>query len=78
MNLSTNFSTEAKIEYLRTLPAIRERCRRVHDLAKQGKLEYFEYHPDKELDAADYCLNIIKVCMTRNLVVKGLANSSPA
>lgn len=64
MSLNANFSTQEKIEYLRTLPAIRERCGRVHDLAKQGKLQYFEYHPDKETDAADYCSKIIKVCLT--------------
>lgn len=48
--------------YLRTLPAIRERCSRVHELAKQGKLEYFEYHPEKEEDAAACCVEIMKVC----------------
>ncbi|KAI0795601.1 hypothetical protein C8Q75DRAFT_803467 [Abortiporus biennis] len=45
--------------YLRTLPAIRERCNKVHDLAKKGELEYFEYHPEKEDDVASFCLNII-------------------
>lgn len=48
--------------YLRTLPAIRERCSRVHELAKQGKLQYFEYHPDKEDEVAAFCLEIMKVC----------------
>ncbi len=47
--------------YLRTLPAIRERCGRVHALAQKGELEYFEYHPEKEQDAAAFCVNIIKV-----------------
>ncbi|KZV67351.1 DUF1688-domain-containing protein [Peniophora sp. CONT] len=60
MSMNASLSTQAKIEYLRTLPAIRERCGRVHDLAKQGKLEYFEYHPGKEEDAADYCLKIMQ------------------
>ncbi|EIW61121.1 DUF1688-domain-containing protein [Trametes versicolor FP-101664 SS1] len=46
--------------YLRTLPAIRERCGRVHALAQKGELEYFEYHPEKESDAAAFCVNIIK------------------
>ena len=49
--------------YLRTLPAIRERCGRVFELAKQSKLEYFDYHPDKEADAAAFCSEIIKVCV---------------
>ena len=47
--------------YLRTLPAIRERCSKVHELAKKGELQYFEYHPEKENDVADFCLNIIQV-----------------
>ena len=47
--------------YLRTLPAIRERCSRVHALATEGKLQYFDYHPEKEDDAADFCIDIIKV-----------------
>lgn len=48
-------------EYLRTLPAIRERCSKVFALGQQGKLEYFNYHADKEPDVIDYCTNIIKV-----------------
>jgi hypothetical protein len=63
MNLAAGkLSTEQQIEYLRTLPAIRERCGRVHDRAKNDGLEYFTYHPDKEVDVADYCTRIIKVC----------------
>ena len=58
-----NASTEQTIEYLRTLPSIRERCGRVHDLAKQGKLQYFDYHPEKEEDATNYCIKIIRVCL---------------
>ncbi|THH15536.1 hypothetical protein EW146_g4951 [Bondarzewia mesenterica] len=61
MNIaSAGLSLDQRIAYLRTLPAIRERCGRVHDLAKQGKLQYFDYHPDKEGLAAEYCINIIK------------------
>ncbi|KZT22894.1 DUF1688-domain-containing protein [Neolentinus lepideus HHB14362 ss-1] len=45
--------------YLRTLPSIRERCGRVYELAKQGKLEFFEYHPEKEVDVASFCVDII-------------------
>jgi hypothetical protein len=54
-------SREQMIEYLRTLPSIRERCGRVHDLARQGKLQYFDYHPEKEEIVTDYCIRIIKV-----------------
>ncbi|EMD37201.1 hypothetical protein CERSUDRAFT_115105 [Gelatoporia subvermispora B] len=46
--------------YLRTLPAIRERCGRVHVLATQGKLEYFDYDPEKEADVAAFCVDIMK------------------
>ncbi|CCM00360.1 uncharacterized protein FIBRA_02390 [Fibroporia radiculosa] len=46
--------------YLRTLPAIRERCGRVYTLARQGKLDYFTYDPEKEANAAEFCVDIIK------------------
>lgn len=46
--------------YLRTLPAIRERCSRVFDLATQKKLQYFDYHPENEAEVANFCINIIK------------------
>ena len=68
-----NASTEQTIEYLRTLPSIRERCGRVHDLAKQGKLQYFDYHPEKEEDVTNYCIKIIRVCL-RALSIPLLTN----
>ena len=52
---------ELKAQYLLTLPAIRDRCSQVHDLAMEGKLEYFEYHPENEEKVADFCLEIIQV-----------------
>ncbi|GJJ14595.1 hypothetical protein Clacol_008861 [Clathrus columnatus] len=62
MNQLTTFTStpQGAAAYLKTLPAIRERCSRVHDLAKQGKLEYFDYAPDKEDQVAEFCVNIIK------------------
>ncbi|KAJ7792467.1 hypothetical protein B0H14DRAFT_2930869 [Mycena olivaceomarginata] len=45
--------------YLRTLPAIRERCTRVLDLATQNKLQYFEYRPENEHAVTDFCVQII-------------------
>ncbi|KAG6884966.1 hypothetical protein C0993_006930, partial [Termitomyces sp. T159_Od127] len=60
MNIAGIIPLEQKAEYLRTLPAIRERCSRVHDLAKQGKLQYFDYHPEKEPDVADFCIDIMR------------------
>jgi len=56
-------STEQTVEYLRTLPSIRERCGRIHDLAKQGKLHYFDYHPVKEEDVIKFCIRIIRVSL---------------
>ncbi|KAF8747498.1 hypothetical protein RHS02_00097, partial [Rhizoctonia solani] len=60
MNITSVPSIEATIAYLRTLPSIRERCSRVHDLAKEGKLEYFDYHPEKEKDVVEFCAKIIE------------------
>lgn len=62
MSLLTTFTTDDQTAYLRTLPAIRERCSRVFKLAEQNKLEYFDYHPEKEKDVVEFCINIIKVC----------------
>ena len=52
---------EQTAAYLRTLPAIRERCSRVHTLARDGKLQYFDYHPDNESAVADFCIELMKV-----------------
>lgn len=61
MNASQITTPEGTALYLRTLPAIRERCGRVHALATQGKLEYFDYHPEKEGDVAAFCIDVIQV-----------------
>ena len=61
MNITSASSVENTVAYLRTLPSIRERCSRVHDLAKEGKLEYFDYHPEKEKDVVEFCAKIIEV-----------------
>jgi hypothetical protein len=60
MDFAAPLSLEATAAYLRTLPSIRERCGRVFELAKQGKLEYFEYHPEKEADVVTFCTQIIQ------------------
>ncbi|CAA7270085.1 unnamed protein product [Cyclocybe aegerita] len=60
MNIAGIVPLSNTAAYLRTLPAIRERCGRVHQLAKEGKLEYFEYHPEKEIDVANFCIEIMK------------------
>ena len=69
-------SPEQTAAYLRTLPAIRERCGRVHALAQEGKLEYFEYHPEKEADAAAFCIEIMKACAPRNTTIHNLTSLS--
>jgi hypothetical protein len=61
MNITSVHSPESRAAYLRTLPAIRERCGRVHELATEGKLQYFNYHPEKEADVAEFCVKIMKV-----------------
>ena len=60
MNLGL-LSPQQTAAYLRTLPAIRERCSRVHDLAQKGKLQYFDYHPEQEDAVASFCVEIITV-----------------
>ncbi|KAF9515938.1 hypothetical protein BS47DRAFT_1371927 [Hydnum rufescens UP504] len=60
MNLATDLSPAQRVAYLQTLPAIRERCGRVYELAKLGKLEHFDYHPEKESDVVDFCIEIIQ------------------
>jgi len=60
MNISAISSVEATVAYLRTLPSIRERCSRVHALAQEGKLEYFDYHPEKEEEVVRFCAGIIE------------------
>jgi len=60
--MNPNFSNPyMQAVYLRTLPAIRERCSQVYMLAQQGKLQYFDYNPAKEPLVVDYCLEIMKV-----------------
>ncbi|KAJ7026817.1 DUF1688-domain-containing protein [Mycena alexandri] len=50
---------EDSAAWLRTLPAIRERCNAVFSLAKQDKLQYFEYHPENEEKVAQFCKKIV-------------------
>lgn len=65
-----SLTPEQTAAYLRTLPAIRERCSRVHALAQDGKLEYFEYHPENEDAVASFCIDIMKV-RARNTLIPG-------
>ncbi|KAG6335715.1 hypothetical protein ID866_3373 [Astraeus odoratus] len=58
--LSQDSARAAQAMYLRTLPAIRERCHQVHGLAKQGKLQFFDYHPEREHDVIEFCAGIME------------------
>ncbi|KAG8801578.1 hypothetical protein FRC17_006609 [Serendipita sp. 399] len=51
---------EGHLQRLRSLPTIRQRCTLVHELAQQGRLEYFEYHPEAEASVVDFCAEIMK------------------
>ncbi|SJX61787.1 uncharacterized protein SRS1_12771 [Sporisorium reilianum f. sp. reilianum] len=64
--MSTTVSAAAStvsphVAYLRTLPAVRERCYKIFDsAAAAGAGEYFTYDASKEDAVADYCINIIQ------------------
>lgn len=60
---STPDSPYGQAIFLRTLPAIRARCTRVHDLAEKGALHYFDYHPERLLDVIAFCASIMQVCV---------------
>ncbi|KAJ9478223.1 hypothetical protein PHBOTO_001792 [Pseudozyma hubeiensis] len=52
-----------QVAYLRTLPAVRERCSKIFSAAAASPtsgLEYFTYDPSKEDAVADYCISIIQ------------------
>lgn len=54
-------SLQDPVEYLCSLPSIRARCTQVHDLAKKGRLLYFDYHPEKEDEVVEFCKRVIEV-----------------
>ena len=64
MNIASIDNSQSKAAYLRSLPAIRERCEQVHELAREGKLQYFDYHQEKEADVAEFCIELMKVRST--------------
>lgn len=49
------------VAYIRSLPAIRERCSKVYKLAVNGQLDHWTLHPEKEEEVVDYCAKIIEV-----------------
>lgn len=61
MNLTvTSESPLLTAQFLRTLPAVRERCAQVFELAKRGQLKYFDYHPEHEQDVTQFCIGLMK------------------
>lgn len=60
LSLLSQQDPQVQAMYLRTLPSIRERCLKVHDLAKRGGLQYFDYHPEKEDAVIEFCTSIIE------------------
>lgn len=61
MASSPSDTVSPAVAYLRTLPAVRERCSKIFAAAAaNGGLEYFTYDASKEDAVADYCINIIK------------------
>ena len=55
---SPSSTVSPAVAYLRTLPAIRERCYRI--FSSPSDLRYFTYHPSAESAVADYCISIIR------------------
>ena len=51
---------------------------RVHALAKEGKLEYFDYHPEKEVEAAAFCVEIMKARTRVMYALHSTTTSPPA
>lgn len=50
-----------QIEELLGLEAVRSRAHAVLELAKQDRLNHFNYHADRMEDATDYVLKLIQV-----------------
>ncbi|TYZ64957.1 hypothetical protein PybrP1_010264 [[Pythium] brassicae (nom. inval.)] len=53
-------SDSERVEYLRSLPSVREGCRRVLALARDDALPSFKVDFDKVPSAADYVINVIR------------------
>eukprot|EP01116_Phalansterium_solitarium_P013881 TRINITY_DN31329_c0_g1_i1.p1 TRINITY_DN31329_c0_g1~~TRINITY_DN31329_c0_g1_i1.p1 ORF type:complete len:430 (+),score=155.97 TRINITY_DN31329_c0_g1_i1:190-1479(+) len=52
--------TQNSIEFLRSLPAVRERCNRVYALAQNQQLKHFEFHPEKFDEIVKFVEEIIR------------------
>lgn len=70
MSFAATFSPEATSAYLRTLPAIRERCERVFELGKKDSLQHFTYHADREADVVKFCIGIMQVSLYTSMATR--------
>lgn len=61
MNLGIEIPVEQQIVYLRSLPAIREQCSLVFQLAERGTLDFWDYHSEAEPSVVQFCVDIIRV-----------------
>lgn len=52
---------DPQIEELLGLEAVRTRAHTVLKLAEEGRLNHFNYHPERMEDATDYVLKLIQV-----------------
>lgn len=52
---------DPQIEELLGLEAVRTRAHAVLKLAEQGRLNHFNYHPERMEEATDYVLKLIQV-----------------
>ncbi|KZT59272.1 DUF1688-domain-containing protein [Calocera cornea HHB12733] len=57
---SSHLEPDTQVLYLRSLPAIRQRCSQVFEQAQVGQLNYFDYHPEKESELVDFCITLIQ------------------
>ncbi|GLE04731.1 hypothetical protein PINS_up013710 [Pythium insidiosum] len=51
---------DALVEFLRSLPSVRETCRRVYALARDDALPHFSVDEDKIADVAEFVIQIIR------------------
>lgn len=63
---------DAGIRYLLSLKAVRERAHIVLSLAKHGRLNHFEFHPERLDAAAEYVIGIIKVSLYHTLLYSSI------
>jgi hypothetical protein len=54
----------SKVQALRQLPSVRERCEKVYKLAQEGKVEHFMLDEGRYEDIIQVCAKAINVCPT--------------